>query len=458
MNNDLTKLPAPPKGQTGVTLDQFKHLPPPPKGQVGIHPDQLQSQTPTQPQQQNDLLNNPITRGIQNVFPGKQIGNAVGTSLQGLYQGIKTGSMQPIKEANKENNANLPKVLGDTGQALLTTAAPMIGGGPTALGRIGTNAALGAGLGGTGAVAEGQNAGGVAKSAALGGFIGGGLSAVGETGKYLTENMPKWFTKLALPKLGSQLKGTPQETIDYALNNTKGATLNSMYSNSKQAIGSYENQVQAVLNHPQYADEVGNVANGIKSVQQSFPNAQLNDAKIGNIIKQVAPQSKSIVDRVVEGTANLADQNTLRKELDQATKAAYGDKPNLTFAKQVGKSMADFLRGNVQGTAKETVPIFSEYSKEHALNKALGSALSKKRVAGPLVAGAAGAAGGFARGGITGGITGAAEAIALEEGIRSPTAKLLAAKGIQSAGKVALPVGKALLQGGKAPLIKQLTQ
>ena len=43
---DLTNLPPPPKGQTGITLDQFNHLPPPPKGQVGVTLDQIQSQQP----------------------------------------------------------------------------------------------------------------------------------------------------------------------------------------------------------------------------------------------------------------------------------------------------------------------------------------------------------------------------------------------------------------------------
>ena len=41
---DLSNLPPPPKGQTGVTLDSFSHLPPPPKGQQGFTLDQINSQ------------------------------------------------------------------------------------------------------------------------------------------------------------------------------------------------------------------------------------------------------------------------------------------------------------------------------------------------------------------------------------------------------------------------------
>src|ERR1035437_5914468 len=403
-----------------------------------------------QPKQQNtQSFGSKVSNTIQDIFPGKQLGNAIGNDINGAVQAIKQKSFQPILNAGQENNQNYGKIAGDVAQIPLTVGAPLVGGGGTPLGRIGANAALGVGLGATNAISQGQSVGDVAKSGALGGALGGGISGVGEVGNYLTKNMPNWFTKLALPKLGNNVKGTPQETIDYALNNTKGASLNKMYSNSKTALTSHESQIQAVLNHPQYANETGNVAKGLDVVQSSHAQAGLDSKKIVNIIKQVAPENKTIVDKVAAGTATLQEQNTLRKELDQATKAAYGDKPNLSFAKSVGKSMSDFLRGNVQGTAKETVPIFSEYSKEHALNKSLNAALNKKRVAGPLVAGAAGFAGG--------GFKGAAEAIAVEEGLRSPTARLLAAKGIRSAGKLATPIVKTAFQGGKAALIKSAT-
>lgn len=379
---------------------------------------------------------------VNSIFPGKEVGQAIGTLggyvASGFNKNYDTSAPSPIQ------------VGGDIAQGALTVAAPEIGKGATVAGRIGANAALGAGIGASGAVADNKGLTDTVKSTAIGGALGGGISATGEMGSYLSKNLPNWFTKLALPKLGSELKGTPQETIDYALNNTKGATLKTMYANSKQAIGSYENQVQAVLNHPQYANEVGNIGNGMKSIQEAFPNAGLTNNKVGSILKQVAPQNQTLVDKVVKGTANLGEQNTLRKELDQATKKAYGDKPTLTFAKSIGKSMADFLRGNVQGTAKETIPIFSEYSKEHTLNNALGSALSKKRVAGPLVAGGAG----FAHSGVTG----ALEGIAIEEGLRSPTTKLLAGKAIQGISKVATPVAETAMKAVKAPLIKKLSQ
>lgn len=397
---------------------------------------------------------------VGSIFPGKQLGNAIGTNLNAGYQAIKTHSLQPIRDANQENENNMGKIIGDTAAIPLTALAPMIGGGTApgvtgALGRVGANAALGAGLGLTGAVSQGQDIRSTAKNTAIGATLGGGLAGAGEIGSYLTKNLPNWFTKLALPKLSnSKINGAPEDVVNYALNNTKGATLRSMYNNSTEGLKSYENQVQAVLSHPQYAAETGSKT-VLNDVAKKFDNAQLTPEAISKYAKNVAPAEKELVDKVANGTANLQEKNQLRKVLDQATKKRFiqgvnFDTPKMSFAKEVGGAFADILRKDVQSTAKETIPIFSDYSKEHALNKALGSALSKKRVAGPLVAGA----GGYA----SGGLQGAAEAVAIEEGLRSPTAKLLAGKAIQGLSKVATPAAQVVLQGGKAPLINAVSR
>ena len=56
--NPLAKLPPPPQGQTGVTLNTLKGLPPPPAGKVGISPHQdpygfVKQQTQQQTPQSN---------------------------------------------------------------------------------------------------------------------------------------------------------------------------------------------------------------------------------------------------------------------------------------------------------------------------------------------------------------------------------------------------------------------
>lgn len=53
---------------------------------------------------------------ISKIFPGKELGNALGTSLSGISQAVKQRSMKPLYEAGQENAKNYGKVAGDTGQ------------------------------------------------------------------------------------------------------------------------------------------------------------------------------------------------------------------------------------------------------------------------------------------------------------------------------------------------------
>lgn len=464
MNPDATNLkglPPPPAGQQGVTFASLQHLPPPPQGQQGMTLDQINgTSTQTTPKKgflgtnpgdslYGKIIDNSVTRGIQSIFPGKQIGTAIGNSVDAAT-GLAKGDMNRFNSSASANNENMAlRVGGDIAQAGLTVAAPGVGRGATVGGRILANTALGVGLGESGGISEGKAPKEVGKDALLGGAIGGGVSSAGELSGYLSDNMPRWFTKLALPKLAnSKVKGAPDEVVDYAIKNTKGASLKSMYGNSQDAVNSFEGQVQSTLSHPQYAKELGSQT-VLNDVVNKFGNAQLTPEQVVSYAKNVAPTEKNLIDKVFKGTANLSEKNQLRKILDMGTKARFTDTPKLSFAKQVSGALADVLRSDVQGTAKETVPIFKEYSKEITLNKALKNALSKKRIAGPLVAGGAG----FAHGGIKG----ALEAVAVEEGLRSPTAKILAAKGIKAVSPVAGTIAKNAFQGLKAPVIKKLT-
>lgn len=92
MNNDLTKLPAPPKDQTGITLDQFKHLPSPPQGQQGLTLEQVKSQT----QPNRGGVGDPLGQ-ISNAFKGgvSQMKQAISESQAGrnpLETGAKWGA------------------------------------------------------------------------------------------------------------------------------------------------------------------------------------------------------------------------------------------------------------------------------------------------------------------------------------------------------------------------------
>lgn len=412
------------------------------------------------PQKENYLQK--VGTFVNKIFPGKQVGEAIGT-LGGL--GItaakeKLGMVPQGTTAQYDTSSPTPlQVGGDIAQGALTVAAPGISG-ESALGKIGANAALGAGLGAAGGIANKGSVKDVVKQGAIGGATGGAFSAVGEGMKYLSENAPRWFTKLALPKLkdipdstylannAGGFTRTPQDIVNYTLENTKAGSLKSIYNKSNRTISSYGNQIQGVLKLPHYADETGKVSDIIPNVISQLPNAELDSNGIANIVKRVVPGSKSLVDKVAKGTANLAEQNALRSQIDQATKKIFTDSPNVSFAKEVAAKMANSLRTNVKTTAPETTGLFSQLSQELNLNNAIEQAAKKKRLLGDLIAGGAG----FAKGGLKGSL----EAIAIERGLRSPEARLIAAKGIRQVSKAA-PAVSAITKAVKAPVIKSIT-
>lgn len=138
---------------------------------------------------------------ITSLFPGAQIGNAIGTSANGIYQAIKQRSMAPLQQAAQENGNNFSKIVGDTASAVVTPATLAMGGGEgaTVAGRI-ANAGLKYGAGGAVAGAGSAAAqGGTPTQVGVAGLQGGlygalggaGGQAVGEAGSALS-NTGAW--------------------------------------------------------------------------------------------------------------------------------------------------------------------------------------------------------------------------------------------------------------------------
>lgn len=396
-----------------------------------------------QPAQQKPDLLDTATNAVESVLPGKQIGESLvkaGTNVANLV----TGGLPKYKANLADNTVDVPKLIGDYGAAGLTAVAPAVGGSGGVVAKVGANAALGAGLGASNSLSQGGNAGDIAAGAGEGAALGGALSGAAEGINGLVNKLPSWLVKSALPKL-------KDGTVDYALENTKLGSTKQMLGKSVNAVNSYGSQIKNVLSHPQYAEETGAVKNILPAVQSKFENAGLQDSKLLSIVKRVAPNNATLVDKIQNGTATLKEQNSLRQELDHAVYPKFTDTPSLTFNKQVGKAFADELRANVQGTAKETQPIFKEYAKELDLHKSL-TALNKKNNLRPTFKDLASGYAGYE----AGGLKGAALGIAAERLGGSAGGRIAAAKGIQAVGKTA-PAANALLQGAKAPIIRAAT-
>lgn len=369
---------------------------------------------------------------VSSIFPGKQVGQAIGTlagagiaKVQGNYDNYDLSAPTPLQ------------VSGDIAQGALTVAAPGVGG-ETAATRIGANAALGAGIGATGAIAEGKSAGDVATSGIEGTTLGGGISALGEGVNALTKNLPNWFVQKALPKLNP-------DNVDFATKNLTAGTVTSNLAKSTQAVKSSGQTIDSILSHPQYESEVGNIKNVVNNTLDKYPNAQLDSKKIGSIIKNIVPAQKDLVEKVIDGTANLKDQNQLRQVLDKQVYPKFTDTPSLTFNKQIAKVFGDSLRENVQSTAPETKPIFENFAKEINLNQALQTAKTKIAKGAPV-----------SLYDIVSGVGGGIPGIVAERAARTPAVLISAAKGIQAASKVTPAIqatGKVL----KAPILKAAT-
>lgn len=389
-----------------------------------------------------------VGKVVNSIFPGKQVGEAIGT-LGGL--GVtaakeKLGLAPKGSTSQYDTTAPTPlQVAGDIGQGALMVAAPNIGNGATVAGRIGANATLGAGIGATGAIKEGQKPSEVLKQAAIGGAIGGGASALGEGTKALAENLPKWLTKAALPKIDNK-------NIDYAIENTKIGGLKSIAKKSSDSISNYENQVQGVLSHPEFKNVAIDTNSVLDSAISKFPNSQYTPQDLIKNAENIAPNVGKLIQKMDAGQVNIQELNSIRKELDAATKSVYISLNRPPEAKLLGASLANSIRDYVQSTAPETAPIFSNYSKEIGLNKAIQAAIKKgeTKVSFRDVV-AAGA--GFTHSGLTG----ALEALLLERGLSSSAGQLIAAKGIDAASKVAIPAVSTAFQGLKAPIIKKIT-
>lgn len=176
------------------------------------------SQETPQPAPKGDFLDQ-LTNVVTSIFPGKQVGESIGTLL-----GYGVSKMQGTDE-NYDLSAPTPlQVAGDVAQGALTVGLPGVGrstgllantvGGKaipalapakTALGTLGRTTALGAGIGAAGGVAEGDDLAGIAQRTAVGGALGGvlGVPAAGLKGLanlkdpgHIIQNRVKELTKL----------------------------------------------------------------------------------------------------------------------------------------------------------------------------------------------------------------------------------------------------------------------
>jgi len=407
-----------------------------------------QIQQPDTNKQQNDLLDNPITRGVQNFFPGEQVGQSIGT-LAGL--GIeKAKGVVGGKDNSQFYDVSSPTPLqtaGDIASGALNVA------GFKGVGTVGTfaqrllkTAGLGAGIGASESTAKGKNVSDTVKNATVGAVTGAALPVVGAglnaVGKQI-DTLPDRFLNSALGRSKSQImkditSGKTDTLNQYILDNKPIGTASNMLKDSTEAVSRLGNEVQTKL-----ATAVRNSGSKVTIGRNNFldeivnmPEAQgalMTRKDVVDTITRIAPQTKQLLQKP---SLTLEEANKLRQLLD----STLGDKAflggQLTNDKTIIKAFADNLRETVKSKAPQEVRgLFQELSNEIQLRNSLVDRIAQKSKNQVLSIGDI--FGGGLGGVLGGGIPGAAAGIAIRRGIESVPFKIGAAKFTESLTKAA---------------------
>lgn len=374
----------------------------------GQQPDQLDIP------QKKDFLQS-VGDIINTIFPGKQIGEAIGTEI------AKAGADEQGKQfINKYEPGPTPlQVAGDVGQAGLMVAAPGVGTGGSVLGRIGSLAALGAASGATGALAEGKdNIQDIGSSAGAGALTGGLLGGAGELAGAATKYLPYRIARSFLP-------GTNPETVNYAIKKGLG-TPGSMLKRSDASLTKVGSAIEQVLNKPEVETvlPITRAEDILPQVLEQYPNAGLTPQLLADELKKLVPLQKGLVDKLFTEGLNAQELNNLKTAIGGATYKTVFDEPAVKAGKTLGNSLYHSISDYFKQKLPETTPLFEEYTKELQLNGALSKAVRSMEKGKVLTLRDILA---FFGGNVLGGGVGGLGALALEKAATSPSVNLTTA-------------------------------
>lgn len=390
------------------------------------------------------IIDNSITRGIQEFFPGQKVGQAIGTlggylasDNKDMYDLSAPTPLQVAGDIAQGALAVGTALPGGTSVSAFGKAVPVMNTAKTALGRIGQNVALGGAFGATGAVAGGStDIGEIAQSGAIGGVTGGVAGGISESINSLLNSVPQRLARSVLPQLNQD------DTINYAIKNVKLGTAETMVNESQKALTSYNTQIDGILSHPQYANDKIIASDILLKIKKELPRSEYDIPTIISTMKRQLPSEASTLTKLGKGMElSLEEANTLRKAVDKITyKTSPFDAPEVKAGKELASVVGNAIRERVQAIAKETVPIFDGFSKEIRLFKALSSLEKKganKNIIGMKDLWS------IMAGGATGGVPGAVAGLVLEKTASTPLVKLGTAKAVQAVAPTAKAVSSA---------------
>ena len=416
-----------------------------------------------QAQPKSDLLGT-ATNILTSLFPGsKTLGEYLGTKLAQ----VEAGPNAKYVDTSAATTPTGGQALAATGELGLEGAASAIPGGGGVLGRIGTQAALGAGIGGLNAAATGGNVvGGAALGGVAGGAVGGAMEGLGALANFI----PKGIIKARFPQLSD-------DAADYLINNKPIGTVSSIIQNAADTQSQVGEQISNTLQSPQYADRLINSQEVLGRTVAGDPNIPTSGLANSGATQQtlrktamslVGKTSGALVDKLFPadgsvGALTLDEAHDLSSDIGNASAKNFANIATSPQNKKVGMQLYFGLTSALKENAPELAPMFDEYSMNTAIRIALSKAAKKSGQIGltDYLTLLSGFAGGSAFGA---GVPAAAGALAAKKAIQSPTADILAAKGVAGlGGLLASPLGQAggrvagVLGGAYAqPLIKGL--
>jgi len=354
-----------------------------------------QQSTAQQPKQDNRDFLQKASDIVGSIFPGQQVGKAIGTlGGYGLTAGEEALGLAP-KGSTAAYDLSAPTPLqtaGDVAQGALTIGAGLPEAGATSeagqsllgatkgfatktgvLGKVVQGAKLGGLLGATGAIAGGStDVGDIAKQGLVGSVVGGGINTVGSVLEKAGQSLPSRLIKSYIPKIND-------ETAAYAIQ--KGlASPSKMLEDSNASIKSLGGQLGSILNKPDYE---GITVSG-KDIYQRFlqknPDTDIQPDKFFSEIKKLSGLKGNLVYKLAtpEGLS-LADLQKLNSEIGGNTfKFSELDTPEVKTGKQLGSSVYRSMSDAIKSVAKESEPIYNDLSKEYQLKNGLQRAVSKE--------------------------------------------------------------------------------
>src|SRR3990167_6128288 len=409
------------------------------------------------------------TNIVNKVFPGEQVGQAIGT-LGGLAF-EKTKGLLGKQDNSQFYDISAPspkQVLGDVANIGLTVAGTKgVGTTGNFTSRLLKTIGLGAGLGGTKAISEGGGIKDVTKSTLVGGAVGAALPIAGAglraIGKQI-EQLPARFVNSALSRNKSQvLNDIAKDKVDdfakYVVQNKSALkSANTHFNESSSAVEVLSNKINSALSSAarKSGAKITIGTNSFLDNLAKIPEAQgalLKRDDIKTIVMRLAPQTKQLLSK---SSLTLEEANRLRQLVDRTL----GDREflggQLSSDKIILKQFANNLREVVKNKAPEgTRRLFTELSNEIRFRDGLLERIARK--AGNQVLSFGDFIGGGLGGYFGGSIYGAIAGVAARRAIESVPFKITAAKAIDALTKVS-PVLEGLAPAQQTAILKLFSE